>query len=386
MEKIILASVSCDFGFVAPITKHQAGQHDQSTHGSWSGSPKLTILNEKGSDNEFLNESLRVVRYEEKGKKPVDYVLFADGHYKIIVAPKPTDGTNFTGSSGIERKGVGALIAEGPKASHLRLTSGLDNYFTVNEIAVKPRHQRRGLASAMLQFHRDMYPEANIQHSDSLTDDGKSWATVVKHLLGQHDQESHGSWSTRLNPEVASDIIRFTQEWGGLSINMVDGSMPTTGYMVSKPPEFGRIVDEVDFSNPVKGPKILSDYMRTHKNDLGNGKNYLGTWLNESKVYLDVSENIQELFEAIRIGRQRNQKAIWDVANLDEIDTGGTGLVKERSQNGGVEKHLRDDGRGNRRIRTKNLEQSSSEEKLTVFVKPPVQKHLAGQHDQETGS
>jgi hypothetical protein len=207
---------------------------------------------------------------------------------------------------------------------------------------------------------------------------------MQKHLTGQHDQSSHGSWSTKLNPEVASNIVRFTQEWGGLSINMVDGSMPTTGYMVAKPPEFGRIVDEIDFINPVKGPKILSDYMKTHKNDLGNGKNYLGTWLNESKVYLDVAENIQELFEAIRLGRERNQKAIWDVANLDEIDTGGTGLVEKRSQDGRVEEHLGDDRRGDRRIRTANLGQSSGEEKLTVFVKPPVVKHLAGQHDQSS--
>jgi hypothetical protein len=207
---------------------------------------------------------------------------------------------------------------------------------------------------------------------------------LQKHLTGQHDQSSHGSWSTKLNPEVASDIVRFTQEWGGLSINMVDGSMPTTGYMVAKPPEFGRIVDEIDFINPVKGPKILSDYMKTHKNDLGNGKNYLGTWLNESKVYLDVAENIQELFEAIRLGKERNQKAIWDVANLDEIDTGGTGLVEKGSQDGRVEEHLGNDRRGDRRVRTANLGQSSGEEKLTVFVKPPVVKHLAGQHDQSS--
>jgi hypothetical protein len=208
--------------------------------------------------------------------------------------------------------------------------------------------------------------------------------SISKHLTGQHDQSSHGSWSTRLNPEVASNIIRFTQEWGGLSINMVDGSMPTTGYMVSKPPEFGIIVDEVNFSNPVKGPKILSDYMKKQKKDLGTGKNYLGTWLNESKVYLDVSENIQEVFKARRLGRERNQIKIWDVVNQIEIDTGGTGLVEKRSQNGGVEKHLRDDRRRDRRIRTENLEQSSGEEKLTVFVKPPVQKHLASQHDQSS--
>jgi hypothetical protein len=207
---------------------------------------------------------------------------------------------------------------------------------------------------------------------------------VTKHRAGQHDQSSHGSWATGLNPDVASDIVRFTQEWGGLSINMVDGSMPTTGYMVAKPPEFGTIVDAVDFNDPVKGPKILSDYMKRHKNDLGNGKNYLGTWLNEGKVYLDVSENIQSKSRATKIGRERNQLTIWDVANLSEIDTGGTGLVKKRSQDGGVEEHLGDDRRGDRRIRTENLGKSSGEKRLTVFVKPPVVKHQAGNHDQRT--
>jgi hypothetical protein len=199
------------------------------------------------------------------------------------------------------------------------------------------------------------------------------FAKMEKHLAGQHDQKSHGVRG--LSPSVASDIVRFTQEWGGLSINMVDGSMPTTGYMVAKPPKFGKIVDAVDFNDPVKGPKILSSYMKTHKNDLGNGKNYLGTWLNEGKVYLDVSENIQSKSKATKIGRERNQLTIWDVANLSEIDTGGTGLVKERNQDSRVEEHLGDDRRGDRRVRKANLGKSSGEEKLTVFVRPPAKKH-----------
>ena len=204
---------------------------------------------------------------------------------------------------------------------------------------------------------------------------------VTKHRAGQHDQSSHGSWATGLNPDVASDIVRFTQEWGGLSINMVDGSMPTTGYMVAKPPEFGIIVDAVDFNDPVKGPKILSGYMKKQKKDLATGKNYLGTWLSDGKVYLDVSENIQSKSTATRMGRERNQKEIWDVVNQVGINTGGTGLVEKRSQDGGVEEHSRDDRRRDRRIRAENLGKSSGKEKLTVFVRPPVKKH-----EQETGS
>jgi len=209
-------------------------------------------------------------------------------------------------------------------------------------------------------------------------------AELTKHLAGQHDQSSHGSWAVILNPDVASKIIQLTQDWGGLSINMVDGSLPTGGYMVSKPPEFGIIVDAGDFGDPVKGPKILSDYMKQHKKNLVTGKNYLGTWLHEGKVYLDVSENIQSRLEATRVGRKRNQIKIWDVANQEEIDTGGTGLVEKRSQDGAVEKPSRYDRRGDRRIREANLGQSSGEKKVTVFVKPPFRKHLAGQHDQSS--
>jgi hypothetical protein len=206
--------------------------------------------------------------------------------------------------------------------------------------------------------------------------------SVQKH--GSHDQSSHGSWASGMGAGVAGKIVQFTQEWGGLSIKMTDGSMPTSGFMVAKPPEYGAVVDAADFLDPVKGPKILADYMKTHREDLASGKNYLGTWLNEGKVYLDVSENIQDVAEATKIGRERNQKAIWDVVNLQEIDTGGTGLVEKESQHGRVARHLEDDRRTDRGIRKAN-----SRETNTVVVKfapnlKPALKHYEGLHDQSS--
>jgi hypothetical protein len=125
---------------------------------------------------------------------------------------------------------------------------------------------------------------------------------VEKH--GTHDQKTHGNWATGVSSDVASTIQQFTREWGGLSISMVDGSMPTTGYMVAKPSSFGKVVDEADFFDPVKGPKILSQYMREQRADLATGKNYLGTWLNGGKIFLDVSENISDVGKATRLGRR----------------------------------------------------------------------------------
>jgi hypothetical protein len=198
---------------------------------------------------------------------------------------------------------------------------------------------------------------------------------VQKHLPGQHDQSSHGNRRSAVSPTVVSDTQRLTADWGGLSINMVDGSMPTAGFMVAKPPEFSKVVDAKDFFDADKGPKILADYMKTNKKDLASGKNYLGTWLFEGKVYLDVSENIMDRAEAKRLGQERNQLAIYDVVAGDSIDTGGTGSVGKRSQYGSNQRYIRNDRQRGRRLRSGTLGKNDSGE---------VEKHLPGQHDQST--
>jgi GNAT superfamily N-acetyltransferase len=210
---------------------------------------------------------------------------------------------------------------------------------------------------------------------------------VEKH--GTHDQKTHGNWATGVSSDVASTIQQFTREWGGLSISMVDGSMPTTGYMVAKPSSFGKVVDEADFFDPVKGPKILSQYMREQRADLATGKNYLGTWLNGGKIFLDVSENITDVGEATRLGRERDQIAIWDVANQVEVDTGGTGGVEKESRNGGVEELSQYDGRGNRRLRVGDLEKVRRESGQVQVIRfeyglKPILKHEGGGHDQSS--
>lgn len=222
---------------------------------------------------------------------------------------------------------------------------------------------------------------------ENLGYDSSKGLSIVVEKHGTHDQKTHGSWATGVSSGVVSDIQRFTREWGGLSISMVDGHQPTDGYMVAKPPEFGIVVDEADFFDSVKGPKILADYMKKNRADLGRGgKDYLGTWLNEGKIYLDVSQNIMSREEGIRIGRERNQKAIWDVVNQVEIDTGGTGEVQKGNQDGSTSRHLNDDGRRNRRLRTGDLGEVGKA-KVIRFAPGlvPVLKHEGGpDHDQKS--
>jgi len=209
---------------------------------------------------------------------------------------------------------------------------------------------------------------------------------VKKH--GDHDQSSHGSWAHGV--EVAPEIVRSTlervKENGGLSVSLKDGSEPTKGFMVAKGKKFAAIVKADDFFDEAKGAEILSSYMKQHKAEFNNSNNYLGLWHNtdDGQVYLDVSENIEDEGEAISRGQSRDQISIWDVANLKEIQTGGTGGI-EKTRSGQTARFVKYDRRTDRRLRQRDLgEVRKRQERFKViyfdYGLKPVIKH--GEHDQ----
>jgi len=208
---------------------------------------------------------------------------------------------------------------------------------------------------------------------------------VKKH--GDHDQSEHGNWARGI--EVAPEIVRSTLEGvranGGLSVNMKDGSIPKDGYMVARDKKFASIVKADDFFDEARGAEILSSYMKQHKSEFNNSNNYLGLWHNtkDGQVYLDVSENIKDEGEAISRGRERDQISIWDVVNLKEIETGGTGGI-EKTRGSTTARFVEHDRRTDRRLRQRNLGKVSKTLKVIYFDYglKPVLKH--GEHDQST--
>ena len=47
---------------------------------------------------------------------------------------------------------------------------------TIYKAIVKPAHQRKGIATAMLNYARERHPEAQIRHSNALSPEGRAWA------------------------------------------------------------------------------------------------------------------------------------------------------------------------------------------------------------------
>lgn len=79
------------------------------------------------------------------------------------------------------KKPVGAMSWMGGKPTPEELTENSNTSpGTIYKVSVKPAHQRRGIATGMLHFARDLNPESHIRHSKALSPEGAAWAAAVK--------------------------------------------------------------------------------------------------------------------------------------------------------------------------------------------------------------
>lgn len=112
----------------------------------------------------------------------------------------------------------------------------------------------------------------------------------------------------------------------GFSYDPVTGRHPTAGYMVSIRGLSKRFPFEKGGDRDALA-RTVSDYIDAHPDVFEDRSVYMGGWFDPStgEFVLDPSENIMDRAEAERLGRERNQQAIYDVVNREPIDTGGSG-------------------------------------------------------------
>ncbi len=189
---------------------------------------------------------------------------------------------------------------------------------------------------------------------------------MVKHLAGtefEHDQSAHGggggSGATTggtvdtenlsrapgsgigdvIAGQTSDSVLQQMLAGGGISITFT-GKGPKTGYMVAV--EGTEVVVDDATMRSDQGREIVRDHVRKHAAMIREGKgkasttisftdqpkHYFGAWHNkktsenpngDDKWYLDISENVGRLTDAVRVGRERNQLAIWDVRGSQGI-------------------------------------------------------------------
>jgi hypothetical protein len=96
----------------------------------------------------------------------------------------------------------------------------------------------------------------------------------------------------------------------GASYNITTGILnPNSGFFVSLPNREQQI-NRNNFNT-----SILADFINNNIDLLSNENNFVGGWIENGIVYLDVSEQIADKRTALNLGVQRNQLAIYDANN-----------------------------------------------------------------------
>jgi len=112
--------------------------------------------------------------------------------------------------------------------------------------------------------------------------------------------------------QLAEIAYKETVEQQGSSTN-IQLRKPLIGYMVSI---FGheQRINITDLT-----VEDIEKYIASKIALLSDRKFYLGTWVLDDVVYLDVSRHYFNSDDAIAAGRSGNQVCIWDVLNQKEI-------------------------------------------------------------------
>ena len=99
----------------------------------------------------------------------------------------------------------------------------------------------------------------------------------------------------------------------GFTVSLNGEKTPTVGYVCGG---FG-----TDFMKPLDEFTELDllVYVKDNANEFVKGA-FLGGWVSDGIVYLDVSQVFTDLEFAKLIGRKNKQKALWDLANSQDIN------------------------------------------------------------------
>lgn len=118
-------------------------------------------------------------------------------------------------------------------------------------------------------------------------------------------------------------FAKNTERNGGYSTNHRNQT-PDVGYMIGR----SDLVDTVIISG-AENLATNSRFQHEAKNLMtavkalntlqSNDSFYLGSWIHEGKVYLDVSQKISDRAEAMELAVELGELAIWDVRNSQEI-------------------------------------------------------------------
>jgi hypothetical protein len=109
------------------------------------------------------------------------------------------------------------------------------------------------------------------------------------------------------------EFVAAIIENGGATYNLANGGTVDKGYMVSKKGFEMKFQPEVDVTQAV------CQFIKEFGFELYEVENFIGAWIDEGVLYLDVSNNFAKRCDAIREGYKNEQLAIFDVVTQESL-------------------------------------------------------------------
>lgn len=127
---------------------------------------------------------------------------------------------------------------------------------------------------------------------------------------------------------VTKKIVAEHSKSGG-STTFSDGSTPTTGYVVSTYPN-----ETLKLTGSRPNIKMVQSYRAKNNSLLNEEGNAVGTWYNkaEDTTYLDIVKIVPDKNEALRLGRESDQLAIWHLDKGEEIPVTPATPIEHREE------------------------------------------------------
>lgn len=129
---------------------------------------------------------------------------------------------------------------------------------------------------------------------------------------------SHGYPFSPLQRKLASALLEGARTNGGATVSPFAESSPTDGYMVG--------VAGYGATLPLATATLedVAAWVRDTRPHVATPRAFFGSWVDGDTLYLDVSQRFADCGVALIVAAQRDELAIWDVANGAEIRTDGS--------------------------------------------------------------
>ncbi|MEU8363761.1 hypothetical protein AB0C27_47850 [Nonomuraea sp. NPDC048882] len=132
-------------------------------------------------------------------------------------------------------------------------------------------------------------------------------------------------------PVPLGGLVRDARRSGGFSWSPATGRPPARGYMVATTGRTAQFPESI-LDDPDVAARAIDRYLRDNRDVFENRKNiYLGCWIEDGKVWLEPSMNIPRRKTAIKLARETDQIAVYDVRTREYIGTGGAGGFLEEA-------------------------------------------------------